>query len=583
MPNYSQIGRKVAKEVAPKVKNITDEILTLARKISQTPGHQLSGKSDDLIAAEAARDSRTDLEMKKWLENRLESISPKEETPVSLVEKLDASKEEVVPTVQADTADAIQQNPSSEPSSFADTIARGVKALAPAKSSPGFFANREQSIKELQQLAPDSEAQKKLSLLARTQQVMTDSQFEKAAGEVAPTVSKEELKELGGKMSPLTKKILVGSGLLALGGATASNMASKDGGTNPPPTDDSTGVVPPTDKPKGVAGDDDEKKAKEKDTEIKVWKPADLKLLIDAMKPYGLNAEQKAEFEEKRSELKSRQELLMEQYKKDKERVEWAEVAEMFGHALTQLGAGLTGMRTGVDLSGLKFNKTDWDSKYNRLMKDLDRELGLVDAEKKEINAAEDTAEKMDDKQKQEFNQLLIKDFYDKQNKEFQLYAQTLKNAGKDEAAQKKAKERLAKLAERDIAGYNKAIKTIEDLEAGVYKSESGTTSKDAKINDLKRILNDMGHFEVEDKVKEADASGKFNILGWGVGYDWPMMKRYVETLRAKKLQQVEQLRDLEEVPTSDTGSKYQPGQVVEVNGAKYRIGDDGDSLIPIQ
>ena len=72
----------------------------------------------------------------------------------------------------------------------------------------------------------------------------------------------------------------------------------------------------------------------------------------------------------------SRLQQLAEQYsadyKQNKEKAEWGEVAETLGHAFAQLGAGYQGMKSGVDAtSGLKFNKTDWAKKYDTLLSEL--------------------------------------------------------------------------------------------------------------------------------------------------------------------------------------------------------------------
>jgi hypothetical protein len=72
----------------------------------------------------------------------------------------------------------------------------------------------------------------------------------------------------------------------------------------------------------------------------------------------------------------SRLQQLAEQYSADyrqnKEKAEWGEVAERLGHAFAQLGAGYQGMKSGVDAtSGLKFDKTDWAKKYDTLLSEL--------------------------------------------------------------------------------------------------------------------------------------------------------------------------------------------------------------------
>ena len=50
-------------------------------------------------------------------------------------------------------------------------------------------------------------------------------------------------------------------------------------------------------------------------------------------------------------------------FKEAEGKLEQRELAEKFAHALTQLGAGMHGLKTGTDMSGLQFDKTDWTKK----------------------------------------------------------------------------------------------------------------------------------------------------------------------------------------------------------------------------
>lgn len=54
-------------------------------------------------------------------------------------------------------------------------------------------------------------------------------------------------------------------------------------------------------------------------------------------------------------------------YKGKEEKVERQEAIETIGHAMAQFFAAREGSRRGIDMSGLKFHKTDWDKKLDRL------------------------------------------------------------------------------------------------------------------------------------------------------------------------------------------------------------------------
>jgi hypothetical protein len=100
-------------------------------------------------------------------------------------------------------------------------------------------------------------------------------------------------------------------------------------------------------------------------------------------------------------------------------RTQWAEVAETIGHAMAQLGAGLYGQKTGMDMSGVKFNKRDWTQDYNRIQQKLKGTLdtiesGLVRQEgdiaelRKETKQEMAQAQEMTEKDAAERKQLLI-------------------------------------------------------------------------------------------------------------------------------------------------------------------------------
>ncbi len=54
---------------------------------------------------------------------------------------------------------------------------------------------------------------------------------------------------------------------------------------------------------------------------------------------------------------------------------EWGQVADLIGQGLVRLGAGLYGMKHGVDVSGVKFNSFDWEKRLDGLRKNLDSDL----------------------------------------------------------------------------------------------------------------------------------------------------------------------------------------------------------------
>ena len=63
------------------------------------------------------------------------------------------------------------------------------------------------------------------------------------------------------------------------------------------------------------------------------------------------------------------------------ESTQWANVAEQVGHALTQIGSGMYGLKHNVDMSGVKFNKTSWADLLDKRLKIIDTEMGQLERE----------------------------------------------------------------------------------------------------------------------------------------------------------------------------------------------------------
>jgi GH24 family phage-related lysozyme (muramidase) len=68
------------------------------------------------------------------------------------------------------------------------------------------------------------------------------------------------------------------------------------------------------------------------------------------------------------SEIKAKTKTLQDLFTEGKKNLEQRELAERVGQALTQLGAGLYGRSTGTDMSGLKFQPSNWDKKMDSLI-----------------------------------------------------------------------------------------------------------------------------------------------------------------------------------------------------------------------
>lgn len=85
----------------------------------------------------------------------------------------------------------------------------------------------------------------------------------------------------------------------------------------------------------------------------------------------------KADFSQDMAELRS-------WYTKAQDRLENSELVERMAHAFTQLGAGMWGSKHGVDMSGLKFDKADWDKKMDRTLSEFKVRLDELEGRRRE-------------------------------------------------------------------------------------------------------------------------------------------------------------------------------------------------------
>lgn len=99
----------------------------------------------------------------------------------------------------------------------------------------------------------------------------------------------------------------------------------------------------------------------------------------------NLPTDLRTEFNQRLDELERKRELALKQAKIEKDNVRWASVFETIGHALTQLGAGLYGMKHNIDMSGLRFNKNDWSKNIDDINRELDTKLEMVGTEEKRV------------------------------------------------------------------------------------------------------------------------------------------------------------------------------------------------------
>ncbi len=96
--------------------------------------------------------------------------------------------------------------------------------------------------------------------------------------------------------------------------------------------------------------------------------------------PQGLAKEDSDFYNTKKAEFEEQARRAEKIYEQNKNATAWARIGEMFGHALIKLAAAERGLKDGIDYTtGLKQEKADWERMFDRLQKDLNRELTSID------------------------------------------------------------------------------------------------------------------------------------------------------------------------------------------------------------
>jgi len=119
-------------------------------------------------------------------------------------------------------------------------------------------------------------------------------------------------------------------------------------------------------------------------------KPTDLKKILNTFesKIEKSQAGVKSAMNTQLSELKDLETVYRNEAKASKDQLAKQELAENMGHALAQFGAGLNGLNTGIDMSsGLKFNKTDWNKRYEQAIEELKANLTDLREKRGEVKA----------------------------------------------------------------------------------------------------------------------------------------------------------------------------------------------------
>jgi hypothetical protein len=199
-------------------------------------------------------------------------------------------------------------------------------------------------------------------------------------------------------------------------------------------------------------------------------KPGDVDKFWDDVqaKANALPKEDRSVMDREAGELNKLQQQVLATYKQNRKDTKMLQLAEMLGHAMTQLGAGLQGMRTGVDLSGLKFNKADWKADYDANVEELKAQLSDIKERRGELS---DTRKQAAAKEEATRNQYVRGRFGER--------AQELEDYNRQEL------ERLKGSQRQEISAEEQASREAIARERAAGKGSGAGEDKNAKALDL--------------------------------------------------------------------------------------------------
>jgi DNA repair exonuclease SbcCD ATPase subunit len=249
---------------------------------------------------------------------------------------------------------------------------------------------------------------------------------------------------------------------------------------------------------------------------------------------YELTPEQKKPFEAKLDELRGLQQGYWDKYQGDKDRTAWAEAAEKIGLGLVRLGAGIQGLKSGVDLStGLKFDQTNWDARYQALRDDLKTRLDGVEKETTRVERrSEDAGDKKFRSELEKFQQGESWKRFQEEQKARALDRQAQRELeerkfteSKKTKQQETATEAESKSEEKRLGRLQQKQKQLESRETALAGIATKLTQLDSASGKEKQKIRDEISDLASKSGMEVQPGKKSTWFGLGSEEDWAAAK----------------------------------------------------------
>lgn len=296
-----------------------------------------------------------------------------------------------------------------------------------------------------------------------------------------------------------------------------------------------------------------------------------------------------------REEINTKRDKALEIYKETRDLNQWLSIAETIANAFGQLGAGAYGLKHGVDLSGIKFNRTDWEKKIDRVSSELDRKLGVLDKEEASKTRQEERRQadekdtiREERRQLEREQDLEAREHFQKQSsylqqilqnqriaeRQKQLLAKEKKDLSK--AEQKKLEEERKFAAEQTLEKIKETENRIKQLNNADVKFEQGE-GRDKVVGELKSFLPEVRKL---DEDRWFTSASKEEIKDKVITPRLEHFNRSLEILKKQHTNLSRPLGDGVSSPRTDTRrpveestqlpSSFNPGDRIEKGGKVY-------------
>lgn len=253
--------------------------------------------------------------------------------------------------------------------------------------------------------------------------------------------------------------------------------------------------------------------------------------------PNKLSDKDKQIFQDKLSELDKRMVQAEEDYKANKDKLAWAEVAEQLGHAMVQLFAAQDAAKNNWSINGIKFDKNDWQSKMDRALREYDSKKDTLYKQQGAVQRELERADSKSERAGTSEQRLLERDFFTTQARIQAEAKKSSKDAKSDDQKERMAREK----ARMYIANYEAAEDAANKLEKGEYEDDKEKQKLKDEITDS---LRKNGHIGVSKDLSEGGQGAvekKGGVFGFFQSDDYDKMKKYISANKKRGVQSVYQ------------------------------------------